>query len=119
MATKLGDPITRIRGDTAPDVINVKDPDDSSLPLDVSGFSYLMTINTDQDPDPPTIGTELLQVSGTIVDAPNGKVEFLFSAGDADQVPGCYWYDIQQTDASGRIKTIAKNKYLFSQDVTK
>lgn len=113
----LGNEIIRRRGDTAPDVINVLDQETGQA-LDITGFSYTMTLNTEKDPE-AGIGTEIASVSGTITDAANGRVEFLFSAGNADQAPGCYFYDIQQTDASGRIKTIAKNKYRFYQDVTK
>ncbi len=118
----LGDCIARKRGDTAPDRIEVKDPNDptGATALDITGFSFTLTINTEQDPDPAIpIGTELVSIAGTITDAPNGIVEFLFSPPDADQVPDDYWYDIQQIDASGRKLTIAKNEYKFQQDVTK
>lgn len=112
--------IARKRGDTAPDKIFVKDPDDPTLPLDITGFSYILTVNTEQDPDPAApIGTELVTIAGTITDAPNGVVEFLWTPANADQVVDDYFYDIQQTDTSGKILTIAKNEYKFQQDITK
>ena len=112
--------IARKRGDTAPDKIFVKDPNDPTLPLDITAFAFKLTVNTEQDPDPgPPIGTELVTINGTITDAPGGEVEFPWSAGDADQVPDDYFYDIQQTDAAGKILTIAKNEYKFQQDITK
>ncbi len=112
--------IARKRGDTAPDKIFVKDPSDPTLPLDITGFAFKMTVNTEQDPDPgPPIGTELVTINGTITDAPGGEVEFPWTPGDADQVPDDYFYDIQQTDAAAKILTIAKNEYKIQQDITK
>jgi len=113
--------IARKRGDTAPDKIFVLDPETSPVvPLDVTGFGFKMTVNTEEDPDPgPPIGTELVSIVGTITDGPAGEVEFPWSPGDADQVPEEYFYDIEQTDTAGKILTIAKERYIFQQDVTK
>ena len=121
MAELLGEVIERKRGDTAPDKITVLDPEAvAGTPLDVTGFGFKMTVNTEQDPDPgPPIGTELVSIIGTLVDAPNGVVEFPWSPGDADQLPEEYFYDIQQTDSAGKILTIAKERYIFQQDITK
>ncbi len=115
--------IARKRGDTAPDKITVLDPEIAvPTPLDVTGFSFQLTVNTEQDPDPvgpPIVGVELVTIAGTLIDAPNGVVEFPWSPGDADQVPDDYFYDIQQTDTAGKILTIAKEQYKFQQDLTK
>jgi len=115
--------IARKRGDTAPDKIFVTDPEAvAGTPLDVTGFGFVMTVNTEQDPDPvgpPIVGAELAQITGTIVDGPGGEVDFPWTPGDADQVPEAYFYDIQQTDTAGRILTIAKERYIFQQDLTK
>lgn len=125
MAEELvGEVLCRKRGDTAPDKISILDPESATTPkapLDITGFSYVMTVNTEKDPEvgPPVVGNELASVAGVITDAANGVVEFQWSAGDADQTPDTYWYDIQQTDAAGFIKTIAKNQYIFFQDVSK
>lgn len=118
MGELVGEILERKRGDTAPDVLNVTDEENGGAALDITGFSYTLTVNSEKDPE-AGIGTELVQVGGTITDAPNGRVEFLWTVGDADQEPGVYWYDIEQVDASGRIKTIAKNKYVIFQDITK
>lgn len=116
--------IARKRGDTAPDKITVLDPEAATpgTPLDITGFGFKLTINTEQDPDPvgpPIIGTELVSIIGSLIDAPNGVVEFPWSSADADQVPDDYFYDIEQTDVAGKILTIAKEQYKFQQDVTK
>lgn len=115
--------IARKRGDTAPDKITVLDPEASpGTPLDVTGFSFQLTVNTEQDPDPvgpPIVGVELVTIAGTLIDAPNGIVEFPWSPTDADQTPDDYFYDIQQTDTAGKILTIAKEQYKFQQDLSK
>ena len=120
----VGDCIARKRGDTAPDKITVLDPEAATpgTPLDVTGFAFRLTVNTERDPDPvgpPIIGTELVTIAGTLIDAPNGVVEFPWTPGQADQVPEDYFYDIEQTDTAGKILTIAKEEYKFQQDVSK
>lgn len=117
MAELNGEIIERKRGDTAPDVILVVDPDDITIPLDNTGFTYNLTVNTEKDPE-PGVGTELLQVSGAPGGA-DGRVTFTWSPADADQTPGVYWYDIEQVDLGGFVKTIAKNQYVIYQDITK
>lgn len=116
--------IARKRGDTAPDKITVLDPEavTPGTPLDITGFAFKLTVNTEQDPDPvgpPVIGTELVSIVGSLIDAPNGVVEFPWSSAEADQTPDDYFYDIEQTDTAGKILTIAKEQYKFQQDVTK
>jgi hypothetical protein len=115
MAEIIGAVIERKRGDTAPDEITV--------PFDNTGFAYLLTINTAKDPEPvgpPIVGAVLVSSIGALTPGPTeSTVSFPFSVANGNQAPGRYWYDIQQTDASGRIKTIAKNEYIFHMDVTK
>ena len=115
MAELVGEALERKRGDTAPDVINVTDL--AGNPLNVTGFTFQMTINTDKRPTDVT--NQVAQIAGTISDAANGVVEFIWSAANADQTPGTYYYDIEQVDASGLVKTIAKQKYVIYQDITK
>ncbi len=115
----FGECIARKRGDTAPDKIFVTDPENNDAPLDITGFSFKLTVNTEQDPVPPSVGTEIASINGSITDGPGGEVEFPWLAGEADQVPEDYFYDIEQTDTAGRILTIAKERYQFQQDVSK
>jgi hypothetical protein len=111
MTELVGIEIDRKRGDTAPDEITV--------PFDNTGFSYILTINTQKNPDAGgPIGAILVTSVGAIGGA-DGLVSFPFTPTDADQAIGKYWYDVQQTDPTGRIKTIAKNSYIYHQDITK
>jgi hypothetical protein len=106
-----GRPIRRVRGDTAPDQITIDD-------IDITGFSYTLTVDTLRNPEDET--TQLVQITGTIVETgPPAIVSFPWTAEQADQESGDCWYDIEQIDSSGKLKTIAKNKYSFDQDITK
>lgn len=115
MADIDGPQIERKRGDTAPDVVNVRDADDGG-PLDITGFSYTLTVSEFRA---PTTEPPLVTVAGTVTDSINGRVEFNWSALQANLPPGKFFYDVQQVDVSSRIKTIAKGKYVIHQDITK
>lgn len=114
--------ICRFRGDTKA-VKRVITQDGSPSTVDITTFSFLMTVNTVKNPveGSPTVGTQLFQTVGTITDGPNGKFEFEYTASPnpAELDPGGYFYDIQMTDGAGIISTIAKGKYTVKQDITK
>ncbi|MCK5497312.1 MAG: hypothetical protein KAI41_07285 [Hyphomicrobiaceae bacterium] len=121
MAELLGEVIERKRGDTAPDKITVLDSENNNAPLDNTGFEYRLTVNTAKDPEPvgpPIVGSELLQSVG-VPGGADGTVLFPFTVAQANKPAGCYWYDIEQKDTGGLVKTIAKNQYLFFMDVGK
>lgn len=114
MSEILGSELFRRRGDTAPDELNLTD---GGLAADLTGYSFVMTINTVRDPDPSIdLGDELVSIAGVVN---GGQIRFPFSTLNADQTPGTYWYDVQQTDPSGNTKTIRKNMYTFGQDISK
>ncbi len=107
--------IDRKRGDTAADNVTIQDS--AGVAIDITGFSFILTVNSIENP--PDNTTELYSIVGTILVAASGTVEFVPTVGDADQVPAEYFYDIQMTDAASRIKTIEKGKYTYIQDITK
>lgn len=107
--------ITRYRGDTAADEFTIQD--EAGQPVNITSCSFILSVNTLKNPPDGT--TELFRVTGTILDAPNGVVEFTPSSLQANQSPGKYFYDVQMTDAGGRIRTIDKGLYKFLQDITK
>ena len=111
----MTDDITRYRGDTAADEITVQTS--AGAAVDVAGFTFVMTVSSLENPPDGT--SELYNITGTITGAAAGQVEFVPSALQADQKPATYYYDIQMTDAGGRIKTIAKGAYVYTQDITK
>lgn len=108
--------LKRERGDTFPDRFAIKKESDG-LPLDITGYSFLLTV--DPEKYPIDNSNNLFQITGVIVDAANGIVEFAPSAVQADQTPNVYYYDAQLTDQSGRIRTFDRGKYKIIQDITK
>ncbi len=115
--------ICRFRGDTKA-VKRVITQEGSPSVVDISLFSFLMTVNTVKNPDisvSPVLGVELFQIVGTITNGPGGQFEFQYTASPnpAALDAGNYFYDMQMTDGAGIIRTIAKGKYLVKQDITK
>lgn len=106
--------ITRVRGDTFPLDFQISVTGGS---LDVTGMTFLLTV--DPSPDPVNATNNLFELTGTIVDAPNGKIRFSISLVQADQTPSEYYYDLQLKDTLGLLRTIAKGKWTVVQDITK
>lgn len=106
--------ITIIRGDTPPIAVNVTDT--SGDAVDVTGATFLMTVDT--SPEPANSDNNLFQVSGVITDAAAGAVLFALSAVNTAQPAGEYYYDIQMTQ-SGVIRTLLKGAFTVNTDITK
>lgn len=104
------------RGDTTPWTFTVR-TGVPLAPLDISGFSYLLTV--DPSATPTDALNNLFQLTGTIIDGPNGVVRFALSDSQADQVPKEYFFDLQQTDGSGARRSLIQGSFEFFQDITK
>lgn len=108
--------IERRRGDTYADEFVVISSI-SGVAIDISvGYSFLLTIDPDKDPVDDT--NNKYQLTGAIIDGPNGIVGFAPSAEQADLLGG-FWYDVQMTDPASKIRTIEHDKYKYLQDITK
>lgn len=107
--------LTRKRGDSFADGFIVKS-ETTGAAIDIGGYTFLMTV--DITANPPDNTTKLFEVTGTIIDAASGNVEFAPTTGQTDRV-GIFYYDIQMTDDTGRIRTIDSGKYTIRQDITK
>lgn len=107
--------IERKRGDTYADEIVVKSKT-TGLPIDITGYAFTMTV--DPEKAPLTADNNLYQLTGAIVDAAAGRVEFAPTSTQANQL-GKFFYDVQMVDGAGRKRTIVSGKYTYSQDITK
>jgi hypothetical protein len=107
--------IIRKRGDTYPYKIQIVEKI-SCDPIDVTGFSFLLTVDPSAAPVDDT--NNLFQISGVIIDSVNGIVGFSPNETQADNV-GNYYYDIQMTDADLAKRTIDDGKFVLKQDITK
>lgn len=107
--------ICRVRGDTGPFQFVVKDS--SGTPIDITGFSFLLTV--DPNDIPIDASGNLFDLTGTIIDGPNGVFQFTLDATDADQTPAIYFYDVQMTDLASNKRTIIRGQWEVTQDITK
>lgn len=107
--------ITRKRGDTYGETITITDS--SGVAINITGYTFVLTV--DPEMAPTSAANNLFSITGTILSAVAGTVEFAPSALQANQTPKTYYYDIQMTDASGRTRTIALDQWIVIQDISK
>jgi hypothetical protein len=113
MTTEIN--LERKRGDTRRIIFRVKDSD--GLPVDISsGYSFILTV--DPERSPIDASNNLFQITGIIIDGPNGRVGFPLTDQQADNL-GTYYYDGQMIDPNSEKGTIVDGKIKFSQDITK
>lgn len=105
--------ITMTRGDSYPHPFSRTEDGEA---VDITARTYLLTVNSQKNPTDET--TQLFQVVGVITDAAGGLFEFTPTDVQTDQTPGTYWYDVQETDGAN-IRTLTKDKYKITQDITK
>ncbi len=91
--------------------------DSAGVAIDITGFSFKLTVSSDKDPTDQV--NEQFSITGVLGSPTAGEVSFAPSISDTDIAPGTYFYDIEQTDGSSRIKTIIKGKAKIIQDITK
>ena len=105
--------IIRKRGDTYPIELTVVDRTGAVFP--VTGGTFKLTADPEKEPLSAT--NNIFQITGTIVDGPNGVVSFPMTDVTADHV-GPYFYDVQMV--RGGIKsTLVAAKLTMLQDITK
>jgi hypothetical protein len=106
--------IVRKRGDTFPIQFTITK---SGVAYNITSHTLVLTVNS--EPEPTSTATQLFNVAGTITNGATGAFEFRPTAGNMGQVPEVYYYDVQMTDTSGYILTIAKGRFTIEQDITK
>ena len=82
--------------------------EDTGDPIDITG--YTLTLTVDEEKTPQDGSTEQFQITGTIIDAPNGIVEFTPSSANNDIPEATYYYKIRMTLGS-TIRTAIRDKY--------
>ena len=107
------------RGDSYGIELTMKDKTTSEA-IDITGYSFIMTVNSTKDPS--GISTQMFQVIG-VVDPDQtvnkGKVTLTPTTVQTDIPKAKYYYDVQMTDASDNVRTIAKYEMKILQDITK
>ena len=108
--------ITMYRGDGYPITLKLTDKITGAA-IDLTGCSLIMTVSTLEYP--PDNSTKLFDVDGVLdTDPTTGRVSFTPNPSDV-AVPGSYFYDIQLTNPSGHVRTVAKSTFAVFQDITK
>ncbi len=115
MAKLLGK-VEWYRGDSYPVELTIKNATTKAV-IDLTGFSFVLTVDTLKAPPDDT--AKAFEITGVIDDPTTGIVSFTPTVIQTDVPPKTYYYDIQMTDASGNIRTIAKNQFVILQDITK
>lgn len=105
--------IERYRGDTKRLAYTIKDSFGAAI--NVTGWSFLMTINAECNPD--DTANQQAQITGVIDDAAAGKIYFPFSGVSLD--PGTYYFDVQVSDGNAETETLEKSEMKIIQDITK
>lgn len=109
----MSNTITWFRGDSYPRVFRLLDKETGD-PIDLTGCSAKLTVNREENPE--TDASQLFSVDGTLSGTPtDGKVTFILQGNEV----GDFWYDIQLMGVTWGPKTIVKDQYNITQDITK
>lgn len=103
------------RGDSDAKGFTLKDS--TGAVIDITGFSFKLTVNAEKDPTDQV--QEQFSLTGSLPAPTTGKVSFAPLTTDTDITPGKYFYDIEQTDGGGAVSTIIKGVARIIQDITK
>ena len=103
------------RGDSYPIAFTLKDA--SGLYIDLTGCTLKMTVDTLENP--PDSTTRVFEVAGVLADDPTTGVVYFTPTSLNTATIGAYYYDVQITDIDGNVRTVVKNTFTISQDITK
>lgn len=107
--------IERKRGDSYADEFTITYKE-TGVPVNLAGCTFLLSLDTLASPPDGT--TQVYQLTGVVSDPTKGVVGFSPTTTQADKV-GYYYFDVQMTDATGAVRTIASGRYVYKQDITK
>ena len=79
--------------------------------IDITGMTFVMYVGPSKTPDLYT--DYLYSITGTIIDAADGRVEFAPTEEQATQPDGTMYHEVVMTDAVGRTRTVAMGKYTY------
>jgi hypothetical protein len=104
------------RGDDWINTFYIKD--DLGQPVDITGYTYWMTLKSDpNDPDP---GAGQQVIFPTAPDSQEGILTIAFSPEITNELgPGTYNFDIQQMDTAGLVKTLVIGRVRVVVDITR
>lgn len=104
------------RGDSYPIAFTLKDAA-TSTPIDLTGSSLLLTVDTLAEP--PDATTQVFQLVGVLAADPTTGIVYFTPSPTDTAVVGSYYYDVQLTDAASNILTVVKSSLTIVMDITK
>ena len=104
------------RGDTDPKSFKITD--DAGAVIDISTWTFVMTVNTELEPA-NTDDEQFSIVGAFVTDGTDGLIAFTPGVGDTDIPPADYFYDIERRISGLSIKTLIKGIAQIVQDITK
>lgn len=104
------------RGDSP--VIRFRVTDEDGVLEDITGWSFIFTVNT--SPDPADDADQVFQISiPSIGDGTSGIVDIQPSTAQTDETPDVYFYDLQATTPTPSVRTLKAGEFEIRQDITK
>jgi hypothetical protein len=107
--------LKRTRGDTVPFRVRLRNK--QKVAIDVTGYTAKLTVSTSEAPADVT-GQQAQYIGTPVVPYTDGVIEFAFPLVDVNLV-GEFFYDLQVTDAGGKLSTVMRGAFTFEQDITK
>lgn len=90
--------------------------DSEGVPIDITGYTFFFTVKENKaDTDDEALITKTVD---THTDPTNGETEINLSSTLTNITPGLFWYDIQQKDNIGKIKTLVVGRIRVHEDIT-
>lgn len=96
-------------GDETAWTFTIKGPDNQ--PIDVAGYTFDLAVDEMEEPTDPA--TEVFTLSGTVIDAAGGVVEFQMSGPQSETAAGRYYYRLTSLDALSHAEIIATGRFIF------
>ena len=109
--------LTKFRGDSKPIAFKLWLDKAAGLALDITGYSFKLTIDPEEEPADDT--GNILSLDGVLTSEADGEFQFEPTALEMDITPGEYYYDLEITDPAGNIETQFVKKFTIVQDITK
>ena len=107
------------RGDTPVIFVTIRERNADGTqgdPIDVTGYSFRMTVDVSSEPS--NSSNNLFSLTGSIVDASIGKVQFQPTEAQTDNV-GEFFYDIQMVTTTPSVRTVLWGSFDIIQDISK
>lgn len=111
MATKPQNiDFARRRLNTYADELTIKSEATGAV-IDITGATFVMYVTTTKNPD--SFADAVYSITGTILDGPNGRVEFAPTLLQATQPDSTLYHEVVMTDTATRTRTVAMGKYIY------